>query len=260
MPAVNSKSEITTESCLLIFDPHQNIQWCKNIIAKERGRISHLLLGGDYFDTFDRALPCADAMCDYLLELEQEFFGHVTILLGNHDIPYVESARMLRDTGAVGRPNHWCSGYNEEAARVIATRLGEKFWSQCRLFQVTNGWLATHAGVAGRHWPTTKTPAAALRKFEARCQRALAEAQEKPSELLGAGFARFGMWPVGGLTWLDFSDEFADDPRIPFPQVCGHTTSRSGARQNGRAWCLDGHQSCYGVLHANGKLEVVDRP
>jgi len=51
----------------------------------------------------------------------------------------------------------------------------------------------------------------------------------------------------GGTTWQDWNLEFSDD-EIPLPQIVGHTRSASGARQQGRSWCLDGRQTCYGRL------------
>ena len=59
---------------------------------------------------------------------------------------------------------------------------------------------------------------------------------------------------------LDFNFEFSDT-EVSLPQVVGHTTSsRGGARSRGRSWCLDGSQTCYGILREDGQLSVVNPP
>ncbi|MCC5841421.1 MAG: hypothetical protein JJT96_15000 [Opitutales bacterium] len=48
-------------------------------------------------------------------------------------------------------------------------------------------------------------------------------------------------------------EAFVDSDELP-PQIVGHT-SRSGPDRKGRSWCLDGEQTCYGILDGN-ELEV----
>ena len=94
-----------------------------------------------------------------------------------------------------------------------------------------------------------------LLMLEEKCKAALAMMRHGPQALLAAGKTHGGDAPIGGLTWLDWNDEFSDD--LPLPQIVGHTADEVGARQKGRSWCVDGNQSCYAVLE-NGGCDVRD--
>ncbi len=247
---------ILTGVCLLIFDPHQDAAWVQEIVRKERHRATHLLLGGDYFDTFREAdLPGVDDMCDLLLELRESWRGRVTILLGNHDVHYMEAKRwcdLHRNPKAL---NYKCSGYTNNKAKHISKKLNWDFWHSCRLFQEVNGFLVSHAGVAKRFWYSELEAAAAIEALDAHCLVVMERLPFHRFAILNPGHARGGSEEQGGITWLDFDSEFSDSD-IPFPQIVGHTPSRQGSRQNGRSWCLDGAQSCYGILHRSGQLDV----
>lgn len=257
---MNTKPQITTDACLLIFDPHQDVAWLRAIIEKERHRVSHLLLGGDYFDTDRREeVAGAETMCELLLEVVESWQDRVTVLLGNHDIHYGEAKRWCDQHRNPKHLNYKCSGYTNTKAKQIAKRLDWGFWQKCRLFQCINGWLVSHAGVAGTYWHSELELNPAIEALEGHCQVVMEKYPFHDFALLQAGQARGGDHTLGGITWLDFNFEFSDE-EVPLPQIFGHTTSHSGARQKGRSWCLDGYQSCYGILHRSGELEVIGRP
>ena len=50
---------------------------------------------------------------------------------------------------------------------------------------------------------------------------------EPPHPLIGCGYARHGDAPVGGLTWLDWAEEFAPIPGIH--QIVGHSKGDANA-------------------------------
>jgi hypothetical protein len=258
---MNRKISIETDCCLLIFDFHQNLEWVEGILAKEDGRFTHLLLGGDYFDQHPGRAGAADGeVCDYLRALADRFGERLTVLLGNHDIHYLEAIRRSQAGRPLQSRYYRCSGYSDERAAVIAESLGDDFWRGCRLFQFVNGHMVSHAGVAARFWNSEVALEKALEALEGECAGALEKVAEEKVPLLDAGFVRGGNEPVGGITWLDFDREFTDAEIGP-PQICGHTASARGgprerARTKGRSWCLDGHQTCYGRLHKGGRLEI----
>jgi hypothetical protein len=71
--------------------------------------------------------------------------------------------------------------------------------------------------------------------------------------ILTAGKSRGGEQEAGGITWLDWEEEFVDE--IPYSQIVGHTRGH-GPRNIGRSWCLDGSQTCWGMLDENGFLQI----
>ena len=253
---MNSNRRVSTDACLLIFDPHQDVAWIRGILQREQQRVSHLLLGGDYFDTFreDQVVGVED-MCDLLLELRETWQDRLTLLLGNHDVHYMEAKRwcdMHRNPKSL---NYKCSGYTNNKAKHISKKLSWEFWRGCRLFQEVNGFLISHAGVAGRFWHSDLQLEAAIEALDGHCQVVLERLPFHSFAILKPGRARGGDEEKGGITWMDFDSEFSE-LEIPLPQIVGHTPSERGPRQNGRSWCLDGHQSCYGILKRTGDLEV----
>lgn len=252
---MNTDWRIKTDACLLIFDPHQDKHWVESILSKERGQISHVLLGGDYFDAYDyqRRVPIGQ-MAAYLLELEERFGKRLTLLLGNHDIPYAEAERWSRE-GVVPRfLQHNCPGWEHEKSVAVAAHLDAAFWRRCRLFQWVNGFVISHAGVASRLLTDLGSPDAQLASLNEVCALAPDYHYHQRMGILACGQGRGGDCKGGGLTWQDWDSEFTDD--LFYPQIVGHTVSREGARQKGRSWCLDGGKTCYGILWRSGELQV----
>jgi hypothetical protein len=244
----------------MIFDPHQDVEWVRWVVKRESSRVSHLLLGGDYFDTFKPSqVGTVDQTCDLLLDLAEEWADRITVLLGNHDIHYLEAKHWFDREVAPPWLRYHASGFDYDAAKLIAKRLSAEFWAGCRLFQVVNGCLVSHGGVAGIYWYPQLSEAEALAALDEHCKIALERVAECAMPILRSGQFRGGEQELGGITWLDFEFEFLDE-EVPIRQIVGHTTSARGARQKGRSWCLDGTQSCYGILRANGELEVLNQP
>lgn len=237
-----------TAKCLIIPDVHQNIAWVERILGKETGYDQVVFLG-DYFDTrisVKRRTGVA-ATCDYLNRLLAELNSRVVFLLGNHDIQYLE-AKSACDLHKTPRNLHYKCGsaYSHAAAAKIAKGLMPAFWSRSRLFIEFNGWLLSHAGIAAPHWPRASSVGESLASLDKAAAYALVTMKRGPHPLLQAGKPRGGEAAMGGLTWLDWDEEFEDE--LPLPQIVGHTPSVTGARKKGRSWCLDGNQTCYGLL------------
>ena len=246
--------QLETNACLLVFDVHEDVAWLRSVIEKERGNFDHLLLGGDYFDAFRRPSGGgATLMCATLLDLRREFGRDLTVLLGNHDISYLEVRPAVLRQRSPGMTAYTASGFSQYKAEHIARLIEARWWDDCRLFGVVNGYLVSHAGVAAAFWPHQPTVAASLAALQAQAVEAMSDLRIF-HPLLGVGVPRGGNQPFGGLTWLDFNREFQDD--LPLPQIFGHTPSPVGARRRGRSWCLDGGQTCYGLLRRDGSLEI----
>ena len=242
------------QRCLVIPDVHQDLAWVDRILAKEEAASKPpdlIVFLGDYFDSRRKPPERASvpSTCAWFNTTLERFGDRAAFLLGNHDIQYLEARaaclarRTPRFLGAK------CgAAFTHNTAKRIAKDLAPEFWHAARLFVCVNGWLLSHAGLVAAHWPAAPTPDASLALLDKRCRDALdGLAPGRPVHpLLQAGLVRGGDAPVGGITWLDWDDEFED--ALPLPQLVGHTADESGARQRGRSWCLDGAQTCYGVL------------
>lgn len=254
---LNTAIEIETESCLLVFDPHENSAWLDRVLEREAGRCSHVVLGGDYFDPRGDEIDGAKTMARRLLELRDQFGERLTVLLGNHDIPYLWAlpwVRRRQTPPSANAPSFLPGDFSPSRAKRIGKILNDDFWRECRLFQKVNGWLVSHAGVHPAHWPVADSPKTALACLDRRARHALANLRYASDPLLLPGAARGGDAPFGGLTWADWYAEFED--ALPYPQIVGHTSRHNIARQRGRSWCLDGARTLYGLLHQNGRIEV----
>lgn len=238
--------------CLIIPDVHQNIAWVERIFAQEH-ECDLVVFLGDYFDTYlpPKLRTGVAATCDYLETKRSELGAKGIFLLGNHDIQYLE-AKPACDLHKTPRNLHYKCGsaFKHSAASKVAKGLTPEFWQNTRLFVCVNGWLLSHAGLAPALWPQRPTITDSLAALNEECQTALLTMKREPHPLLQAGRARGGNASIGGITWLDWDDEFSDS--LPCPQIVGHTGSAQGARKKSRSWCLDGHQTCYGVLTSEG--------
>jgi 3',5'-cyclic AMP phosphodiesterase CpdA len=249
---------LNARRCLIIPDVHQDIAWVERILMREdAGDVSPDLIVflGDYFDSRRPVTQRAGTAetCVYLDALRVRLGERAIFLLGNHDVQYLEARAACLARRTPRHLRYKCgAAFSHSAAKRIAKDLSPEFWSAARLFVSVNGWLLSHAGVAAEHWPLRAIPVDSLRAFDEACVAALETitAPLASHPLLEAGRVRGGDAEVGGITWLDWDDEFADE--LPFPQVVGHTSDESGARQRGCSWCLDGGQTCYGVLGPAG--------
>ncbi|MBC8010197.1 MAG: metallophosphoesterase [Burkholderiales bacterium] len=251
---------LSAQRCLVIPDVHQDIAWVERILAREPEADLVVFLG-DYFDSRRSPEERAGVVetCVYLDALRVRLGERGVFLLGNHDVQYFEARAACLAQRTPRHLRYKCGpSFIPSAAKQIAKTLAPEFWSASRLFVNVNGWLLSHAGVAPVHWPARGTLAESLGALEQACAIAL-QSLAAPGvfraahPLLQAGYVRGGDTPVGGLTWLDWDHEFED--ALPTPQIVGHTVSALGARQSGRSLCLDGGQTCYGVLEA-GELRV----
>lgn len=246
----------TKGNCLLLFDIHQNIAWAEEVLRYESGHFDHLILGGDYFDPTKRPPVSADIATTvaFLNDLLVNYAGKISVLLGNHDIPYYVASK-LEDASEHPHTFSAIKGYRTESAAHIAKHLSPDFWSSAQLFAVAQGYLISHAGVSGDAWPSEANSIESnIEELWKSCQLALEEAPVRRHPLLTPGAARGGNTTGrGGITWLDWENEFEEG--IPLPQIVGHSKSRFGARAKGSSWCLDGNQTCYGLLR-DGYLTV----
>jgi len=241
--------------CVIVPDLHEDIAWASRVLEQEKEAGADIIAFlGDYFDTAAKhnVRVGKRAVCDWLLQVREEWRGRSLFLLGNHDVQYLESKPACEGHHQPrGKHFYRCgSAFTAAGAHNVAKGLPQVFWDDARLFAVVNGYLLSHAGLARAFWPMAANLDQALEALQQECEQALLSISHRPHRLLDAGKVRGGDAAIGGLTWLDWNEEFADD--LPLPQIVGHTGDNSGARRRGRSWCIDGRQTCYGILTPNG--------
>ena len=238
---------IHTNRCLIIPDVHQNIDWVKAILERELTSETRVVFLGDYFDPRGdlRLIAGARETARFFRELQESLADRVTLLIGNHDLPYLEGAPYFFRHRKPPQLIYPCSGYSVSRGNTIFKEWDREFLLHFSLCAKVNGHLLSHAGIAAPYWPEAATPEESWERFGEHCRTVMATFRHHYHPLLGAGISRGGREEVGGLVWQDWDDEFTDD--LPFPQIVGHTIGPT-ARRKGRSWCLDGAQSTYGIL------------
>jgi len=260
--------------CLILPDLHQDAAFLKAVLAGEDlSTMDYVLFMGDFFDgraDLTKEARSIEQMLRRVHDLRREFGeDRVLALMGNHDHAYYRNWEFIRETAEFPRGSDMMRYVDEQISVVTAGMLiepqddedpdgacwwGEADWDWLRPFVLMNGVLLSHAGVHPQFWPAVDDPLEALRLLESQWKEALAASRAgETSPLLGVGKARGGTQEVGGLLWCDWDVEFVDG--LPFPQIVGHSADLQ-PRQKGRSWCLDCGQTCYGVLEAEGQLEV----
>ena len=194
---------------LTIPDLHGKTAW-QRVNAADYDKIIFL---GDYVD--DHGEHTDDQLFNNLLAIlafRQAHPDKVVLLLGNHDVHYLHY------------PHYRASRFRES----MQERLQELFTRERAAFRVAYGvgdYLFTHAGVAAFWWEWVQERALSLSHTEhlplADRLNALMDSPDR-RYLYGAGFARQGPYPCGGVVWADFSETHAD-PLPHYHQVVGHS-------------------------------------
>lgn len=224
------------ERILIIPDIHYRLSVVNIILEREYAQAKRVVFLGDYFDTQDHSHELTAVMCYWLKGVLSD--PKCICLLGNHDMHYLypENHHLL------------ASGYNPVSARVIRQILKPADIKKFHLFTLYKNWLMTHAGL---HPGLLNRKNASLRThLKALCGQAIRAAHAgEPHALLEAGVARRGQALYGGLTWLDFEEEFI--PISGINQIVGHTRDsrvRSKNLPKSKNYCIDAKGKYYAIL------------
>lgn len=249
--------KVDAECALVLSDAHQNIRWADAVIEREQGNFDHLVFLGDAFDSFHSPPVVAGfrATARWWTRLIDR--NDATVLLGNHDLPYLECWSKAKAFKKKLPLINSCSGFANGKAIDFAREVTLEHRSKVRIFTVVNGWLLSHAGFRENYWRPFATDEENLQKLWEECNEALDTLEHIPRALFMCGRARGGEARWGGPLWCDF-DEFQDN--LPLPQMFGHTPSALGARQIGRSYCIDGYQTCYALIRRSGEVEIRSLP
>lgn len=211
-----------------------------HILTKENDGCIYL---GDYFDDFNDTVEHAKNTATWLKE--QLTNKKDVFLLGNHDIPY-----MFPNVTA-----YRCSGNTEAKSKAINEILTQEDWARFKLCHFEDNFLFSHAGVHLHTFGRPMDDTVNLETIEMVCQSALASSKfGRPSMQLMAGRSRGGRQDVGGITWLDWDDEFT--PIQGINQVVGHTPHAEPICRifnNSINFAMDTHLKYFGILE-NGTI------
>jgi hypothetical protein len=239
---------------LYFTDPHQNVFFIKSIFQNERN-FDHIIFGGDWFDTkHPNEVASARQTCEMMLLLDSKLGNKATWLLGNHDCSYAWALPYAKKGKYKSYENPFiCSGHTEYAANEIAAILPRNFFEKFKMVEYREGILFSHAGVHSSFVPR-KNGKYDVEFFVKKANDTLAHFRScEGSELFEAGYSRGGKAAIGGPLWLDWNDEFEEDPDMPC-QIVGHTKGRE-PRRKGKNFNLDCKQQWYAVIE-DGEITV----
>ena len=243
------------QKILIVSDVHQDINRLDKIIKAEDADINVCL--GDWFDSF-----IYDDTSDFIRTAEylKTFLNsskNIT-LWGNHDTHYLSKNQYTI-----------CSGYTTHKAKLSNECFGtDKSYiaDKFKWYIWIDGKLCTHAGL---HPKLIRS----VCKNNDDIDKYLSEESEAANRCLKtnqkhwfylAGRSRGGPERYGGITWLDFDQEY--DPIDDLQQIVGHTHRKSKKIQCHRSEgsinpldadniCIDTNMNEY-LTVLNGKWEI----
>lgn len=207
----------TNKNILVVSDIHHEINKLRYIIKHERP--DYIVCLGDWFDSFIyNTNHACEQTAKYLLKYLHQ--NNTYTLWGNHDLQYFYTNPHLK-----------CSGYTLHKDEIITDALHPHFndvKDKFKWYIWVDDILCTHAGLH----PNYISP---LAKTHTDIESFMIEEENKIRTKIVtgesywaycAGRARGGGFKYGGLTWLDFEDEFV--PIDDLKQIVGHTHSHTG--------------------------------
>lgn len=170
-----------------------------------------IIFTGDFFDDFGDNPEIVKGVAEWLKDKIEELGESAVWLLGNHDMGYAfPNNASLR-----------CSGWTRNKCNEINSVLKREDWNKFKLCHFQDNFLFSHGGVHPYIFADAMQEIT-IGKIEAKCRQAIIDAKSlTPSMITMAGESRGGGQDVGGITWLDWDEEFEPIPNIN--QVVGHT-------------------------------------
>lgn len=246
--------EINADKLLVISDIHQDCDFFKAVLEREKGNYDHILFLGDMIDSYwgYPRVYTAKETAKFIVELQNGAYGPASFAQGNHDTPARECFSFNKKFSNKKHIFNRCSGFTNSKSIDFNKEFELENWQRFHLFYTYGDYLLSHAGLNPRFWNFYKTTEENLDTLWAETEEALALISVAPNKHFGAGFGRGGTEPTGGLIWQDWDTEFVDG--VPLKQICGHS-SYGAFRNVGENWCIDTTQSGYILIDKNGIIE-----
>ena len=250
--------KINGKRVICLYDIHQQIDWVKAVLFFEKGNYDHVVFGGDWFDSFHEPPRVASVKetAQFIVDIiEKNIYGEHTLLLGNHDLAYLEAWKATSNFRNPKFMFNACSGYsNNKASNINRVFKWQEHWKKFKLFALANGWLLTHAGLRANNFRPFMEPEKSLEVLEEEFNAAINHVNAFPHHLFDCGRDCGGRAAFGGPLWCR-PNEFEDE--LPYPQIFGHTfAGYNKAMQLGRCFGIDAARTTYAIIHSDGRLEL----
>lgn len=235
------------EECIIIPDLHGRRFWRDAVKGHGNDPIVFL---GDYLDPYSwEDITPGDAYRELrdVIDFKLDHMDNVTLLLGNHDLGYLDSSVCCcrRDEFGAER-NRKLLEDNLELFNLTRTMeiAGMKI-----LFShagIHNGWLRNNRSLFGTG------------NFSPEVLNTLLHDKDRRDELMAAlcdvSMYRGGGDPAGSVVWADVNEYYDNDGPLPgYIQVVGHTQHPGGPVEvDGKLWCLD----CARAFSINDKGQI----
>lgn len=216
---------------LIIPDVHEDVEALTKIKEEYVDHVDRVVCLGDWWDTFGE--HNAKAMCGFILRYISD--KRFTWLLGNHDCGYFFK-----------HPYFQCSGYKKDTQELVDKLLPIDVRRQFKLWTEVGPFTVSHAGFHD-YTLRYKTP----EEHEIALDAAFSGGFHS---LFMPGSVRGGLG-IGGVTWQDWTYEFADIPKLP--QIVGHTRRDGEVRRKGKSWCIDSGLRHVAVV-SDGDVEIIE--
>lgn len=226
---------------LIIPDIHLRHYKVQKIIDHEKA--DQVVFLGDHFDDFGDSAILNYGAAQWV-KARMAAHPEDVFIWGNHDTHYAFPFRY-----------NCCSGYTPDKEAAVKSVLGAKEWDRFVFHHWLGPYLCTHAGLATHYAKRVKNFKKWMAEKEEEAQLALRSSNAH--WVFGAGKARYGCQPAGGLTWLDWRREFQAIRGLN--QIVGHTIVNDVKRIVGEQsinYNLDTNNEYYGLYnHKTKKLE-----
>ena len=222
------------KECIIIPDVHGRKFWRKAVNGNEDRRIIFL---GDYLDPYpSEGVTYMDASNEFndILEFKRLHPDNVTLLLGNHDLGYLDPGicEVRRDYERAG---YYKELIRDNIALFDLVALEES--ADCEI-------LFSHAGIRTT-WLRQNDWLFDLKGFRPEILNIMFH-DEANRENLFVALAdairlRGGMSAAGSVIWADAQEFIYGNDELPgYVQIFGHSLHRSGLlRIDAHLWCLD---------------------
>jgi hypothetical protein len=252
---------------LVIPDIHQKTKVIEQILAYEKS-FDEVVFLGDWFDSFYEPPQVSSFMdtCQFLKELltEHPHKNKFKFLVGNHDASYIYYNNGFSNENIPEIDGYFCSGFTPEKAKQFRSHFFDKklqddfFLKHFKLAHQTQGYTLSHAGIHPKHLRESVSINKLVEEILPKIWENFRNL-DYPQNLIfsGAGFARYGNVPVGGLMWLDWREEFETSEDIG-RQIVGHTKVKEPSvkylNSPIESWNIDTEKD-YGII-LNGRFST----